>query len=250
MTAPLIVGNWKMHTTSAEASALASSIVQQSSAAMQDGVGIVLCPPFLAIPAVRAALNGTSIGLGAQDCHHMSHGAYTGDVSAPMLADAGCTHVIVGHSERRRYHGETDHLIAQKVTAAIMAGLTPIVCIGETQGEREAGTTMDVVDRQLTTVIDEAGADAVRRSVIAYEPVWAIGTGLAATPEQAQEVHAAIRAICITKECVVPILYGGSVNDANAATLFACADIDGALVGGASLQAASFVRIIEAAARS
>lgn len=209
-----------------------------------------VCAPFPYLADCVEALRGTSIRTGAQDCSVHEQGAYTGDVSAAMLADVGCRCVIVGHSERRAYHAESDQLVALKARAALGHGLVPIVCVGETLAEREAGETEAVVRRQLGAVIDLLGAD-LARIVVAYEPVWAIGTGRTATPEQAQAVHAAVRAqLCeaASSAAGVRILYGGSVKPDNAASLFAQPDIDGGLIGGASLKAADFIAICRAAA--
>lgn len=254
----IVAGNWKMHTNRSEASDLATGIRNGVAARrLPASMDIVVCPPFVWIEHVISSLNGgagapdaraSRIACGAQDCHHESKGAYTGDISAPMIAELGCSYVIVGHSERRQYHGETNEHIAQKVLAALGAGLRPIVCVGETAEERTAGRTADVVGRQIDQITAGAGATAIGASVIAYEPLWAIGTGVAASPEQAQEVHAMIRSRLLQLGAsTTPILYGGSVNASNAATFFACPDIDGALVGGASLSADSFMSIIDAA---
>lgn len=214
---------------------------------------MLLCPPFVYLPAVRGWLKGSPIALGAQDlAREVGTGAYTGEVSGQMLADVGCSHVLVGHSERRALYGETDAVVAAKFTAAQAAGLVPIVCVGETLAEREAGATRAVVERQLSAVIEAAGVKAFAKAVIAYEPVWAIGTGRTASPEQAQEVHAFIRGLVAARDATiasgVSILYGGSVKGGNARSLLAMVDIDGGLVGGASLAAAEFLEIFRAAA--
>ena len=245
---PIVAANWKMNGDLASCSALA--------AAIRDGVGhvsteVVVCPPFPYLVAVAASLGGV-IRLGAQDVHFEAPGAHTGDVSASMLRDLGCRYVIVGHSERRTNHAETDDLVVRKAAALMGAGLQPIVCIGETLEQREAGETEDVLERQLTGSL--AGLDLdPERLVLAYEPVWAIGTGRTATPEQAQQAHAFIRrriAALADDEAGerLRIQYGGSVKPDNAATLFACPDIDGGLIGGASLDATSFASIVRAAA--
>ncbi len=207
---------------------------------------LAVCVPFPYLGQVSASLHGSGISWGAQDVSKHEQGAFTGEVSSSMLTDFGCRWVLVGHSERRTLHGETDTLVAEKALAALKAGITPVVCVGETLAEQEAGRTNEVIQRQLAPVL-ALGADSVAKMVIAYEPVWAIGTGLTATPEQAQEVHAFIRAQL--SELGVPqvrILYGGSVKASNALSLFAMSDIDGALVGGASLVTEEFLRIAAA----
>ena len=214
---------------------------------------MLLCPPFVYLPAVHGWLQGSPILLGAQDlADKPATGAYTGEVSGQMLRDVGCGHVIVGHSERRALYGETDAIVATKFKAAQVAGLIPIVCVGETLEQREAGQTRAVIERQVAAVVDSAGVQAFGKAVIAYEPVWAIGTGRTASPEQAQEVHAFIRGMISARDATIAaglsILYGGSVKGANARSLFAMADIDGGLVGGASLVAAEFLEIFRAAA--
>ena len=213
---------------------------------------VVVAPPFTALAAVAHELEGSRIELSGQNLYPKPEGAFTGEVSAPMLVEAGCRWVIIGHSERRQYFGETDALVREKTAAAIGAGLRPIVCVGETLAEREAGQTLEVVFRQLDAFLPEL-AKKPGFAVIAYEPVWAIGTGKVAGPEQAQEVHAAVRgrlqAASAELAAVTPVLYGGSVKPDNAAGLLGCPDIDGALVGGASLDAESFARIVEASPR-
>jgi triosephosphate isomerase len=242
----LIAGNWKMNGTSQANAALLASL----SAARFDRASLAVCVPFVYVPQSQAALQSSAVAIGAQDCSAHASGAYTGEVSAAMLKDVGCSYVIVGHSERRQYHGESDALVAAKAGAALDAGLTPIVCVGETLAEREAGQTMSVVSRQLGVVLAALQARA-SKTVVAYEPVWAIGTGKVATPAQAQEVHAAIRAQLRTTvgdaADTVHLLYGGSMKPDNAAELLAQADIDGGLVGGASLKAADFLAIAAAA---
>ena len=213
-------------------------------------VGLVVCAPAPYLGEVAAALRGSAIAWGAQDCSSHASGAFTGEVSAAMLAEFGCRFVIVGHSERRAMHGESDLLVAEKAQRALANGLTPIICVGETLAERDAGRTEAVVDRQLAAVIDLLGV-ATEKAVLAYEPVWAIGTGRTAAPVQAQAVHARLRAGLASvsaSAATVPILYGGSVKADNAASLFAEADIDGGLIGGASLNAEQFVAICRAAA--
>lgn len=250
----IVAGNWKMHTRRGEASDLVAGILHHvGQLTLPDSLDVVVCPPFVWIEQTVAALHGArsmcpSVHCGAQDCHEEISGAYTGDVSAQMIADIGCDYVIVGHSERRQYYGESNSRVARKLRAALAAGLRPIVCVGESADERTSGRTVDVVTQQINELVDGAGADALNASVIAYEPLWAIGTGVAASPEQAQEVHHTIR-VRLTELSApsTPILYGGSVNALNASAYFQCADIDGALVGGASLNADVFVSIVSAA---
>jgi triosephosphate isomerase len=247
----LVAGNWKMHKTAPEASVLARELVVLAGGA-RPGCEVALCPPFPALAAVGEALKGTAFHLGGQNLHPATHGAFTGEVSGTMLAALGCRFVIVGHSERRHGMGEDDAVVAQKLRAAQRDGLTPIVCVGETLAEREGGKTAEVLVRQTQAAYEGLGADEARATVVAYEPVWAIGTGKVATVEQAGEAHRIVRA---TLDRVVgpgsgagiAILYGGSVNAGNAAALFAEEELDGALVGGASLEAAPFWRIIVAA---
>ncbi len=218
----------------------------RAGAACADQCDIAVCVPFPYIGQANASLQGTGITWGAQDVSPHKQGAYTGEVSAPMLADFACAWTLAGHSERRALHGETDKQVADKAVAAVQAGLTPVVCVGETQAEQESGRTSDIIARQLAPLI-ALGAQQVNRMVFAYEPVWAIGTGLSATPEQAQEVHAFIRKrLESIGASQVRVLYGGSVKPDNAASLFAMPDIDGALVGGASLKAQDFLRIAAA----
>lgn len=249
----LVAGNWKMHKTAAEGSALARECVSLSGGdAAAARVRVALFPPFPALVPVAAVLEGSGMWLGAQNLHAEPQGAFTGEVSGAMLSGAGCRLVLVGHSERRHVMGETDAQVAAKTRAALRDGLSPVVCVGETLAEREAGQTADVLVRQVAAVYEGFTAAEAAGTVIAYEPVWAIGTGKVATPEQAVEAHRIIRS---TLDQVVSsgvgsemaILYGGSVNGDNAASLFAHADVDGALVGGASLQAAGFWRIAAAA---
>ena len=246
-----VAGNWKMHKTAAEGGALARELVAHLGA--RPPCAVALCPPFTALEAVRQALDGSPIGLGAQNLHPEPRGAFTGEISGAMLAAAGCRYVIVGHSERRHGMGEDDALVARKLRAARRDGLTPIVCVGETLSERDQGLTADVLVRQIRSAYDGLAEAEARETVIAYEPVWAIGTGRVASPEQACEAHRIIRA---TLDRVVGagaganlcVQYGGSVNAENAPRLFAEPELDGALVGGASLEAASFFRIVAAAA--
>jgi triosephosphate isomerase len=235
----LVAGNWKMHGSRETISGLLDAIVSGVDAA---GAQCAVCPPFPYLEQVAGRLRGTSIAWGAQNVSEHAQGAYTGEVSAAMLAELGCRYVIVGHSERRQLYGETDAQVAAKFGAARKAGLTPILCVGETAAERDAGRTAEVVARQLAAV-------AVAGGVVAYEPVWAIGTGRNATPEQAQEVHALLRRrLADEMRSSTPILYGGSVKPQNAAALFAMPDVDGGLIGGASLVAADFLAILRAAA--
>jgi triosephosphate isomerase len=238
-----------MNGTRASVAELASSLRQQG---FSDRVEVIVFPSLLHIDLVLAELTGQAIAVGAQDCAvQAGYGALTGEVSASQLKDAGCGWVLVGHSERRLVLGESDEVVSRKFMATQACGLTPVLCLGETLEERQAGKTIEVVTRQLTQVMRDAGVAAFDRAVVAYEPVWAIGTGLTATPEQAQEVHAEIRAQLAEADSDVAdsvrILYGGSVNAANAAELFGMPDIDGGLVGGASLKANEFGAICRAA---
>ena len=251
MRKPLVAGNWKMNGSLQGSRALVAALREGLSEA--EHAQMLLCPPYVYLQAVGTWLAGSKIGLGAQNiADHGGSGAYTGEVSGAMLKDVGCTHAIVGHSERRALYKETDELVATKFRLAQDAGITPILCVGETLAEREAGATAAVVSRQLVAVLDAAGVAAFSKAVIAYEPVWAIGTGKTATPAQAQEVHREIRTLVATRDATIAagltILYGGSVKGANARELFAMDDIDGGLVGGASLVAADFLAIFEAAA--
>ena len=213
---------------------------------------MLICPPAPYLLAAKQWLDKSDILLGAQNLsEHAEFGAYTGEMSGAMLADVGCSHVIVGHSERRTLYGESDVIVAAKFKAAQAAGLTPVVCVGETLAEREAGNTSSIVARQIDAVLDAAGVEAFRKAVVAYEPVWAIGTGKTASPQQAQEVHAAIRGMIAARNATIaagtPVLYGGSMKASNAAELLAMEDIDGGLVGGASLDASQFLEIFRAA---
>ena len=243
----LIAGNWKMNGDSASNAELLAGIV--AGLPGLDACDVLVCPPSVYVASAVTALAGQSVAVGGQDVSVQVKGAYTGEVSAVMLRDVGATYAIVGHSERRQYHGETDALVCEKAQAALAHGITPVVCIGETLAQREAGETNAVVKRQLAAVIHAVG-HCVSELVLAYEPVWAIGTGQTATPEQAQAVHAVIRAqIAAATEHPerVRILYGGSMNAANATQLLAQPDIDGGLIGGASLKVADFLTIIRAA---
>ena len=245
MASTLIVGNWKMHGSHSANAELLAGIV----AARPFLADVAVCVPFPYLAETAVALAAHDIRWGAQDCSAHDQGAYTGEVSAAMLAEFGCRYAIVGHSERRAYHAESDQLVADKAKAALARGVTPIVCVGETLAQREAGETEAVVKRQLSAVIHTL-AHCASEMVVAYEPVWAIGTGRTASPEQAQAVHALLRAQlrAATPHAVgMKILYGGSVKPDNATTLFAQPDIDGGLIGGASLKAADFVAICRAA---
>jgi len=245
MRKKLVVGNWKMHGSRAANAVLLAGLKE----AGPWSADVAVCVPFPYIAETALALTGQAVSFGAQDCSAHEQGAYTGEVSSAMLADLGCRYVIVGHSERRAYHQEGDQLVADKAKAALAHGVTPIVCVGETLAEREAGQTDAVVMRQLAAVIHTL-THCIGEIVLAYEPVWAIGTGLTATPEQAQAVHALLRMqlhAATTKSDAMRILYGGSVKPDNAATLFAQPDIDGGLIGGAALKAADFATICRAA---
>ncbi len=245
-----VCGNWKMHRTAPEAVALAKDV--------RDGLGadgavqVAVAPPFTALHSVAAALGGSSLELAAQDVHWEAQGAFTGEISAAMLSDARCSHCIVGHSERRQLFGETDETVRRKVGALLGARIHPIVCVGETLAEREAGRTLEVVDRQVRAALAGLRAEMANLTV-AYEPVWAIGTGKTATSAQAQEVHAAIRKIlgelAGSTGDQIRIQYGGSVKPENAKELMSQPDVDGALVGGASLEAKSFLAIVKGALR-
>ncbi len=245
----LVVGNWKMHGSRASNAELIKGLLAADLAATAPKADVAVCPPFVFLADVADALKGSTIAFGSQDLSVQTQGAFTGEVSGPMVREFGAKYAIVGHSERRSYHHESDQLVADKAKAALAHGLTPIVCVGETLAEREAGQTEAVVARQMKAVIDTLGAQLVQ-IVVAYEPVWAIGTGKTASPEQAQAVHAFLRAQLKAAQAdavKVPLLYGGSVKPDNAAELFAQADIDGGLIGGAALKAADFAAIARAA---
>ena len=245
MRRTLVAGNWKMNGRLASADALAARVGDGIPANCRTEV--VLCPPFVHLPTVAGRLEGGRVSLGAQDLCEWGDGASTGDVSAEMLVDIGCRFVIVGHSERRSRLAESDDRVARKYRRARDAGLIPILCLGESLEARESGRTTDVVERQLSAVVEHCGAEALALGVIAYEPVWAIGTGRTATPEEAQEVHVFIRSRLaahgrdLAQE--VRVLYGGSVKAANAGRLFAMPDVDGGLIGGASLEGDEFIKI-------
>ncbi len=248
MRTPLVIGNWKMHGLQAEARALASAV--RDGFKRKAAATIAVCPPFTALSTVADALSGSAVALGAQNCHPEPSGAHTGEISVPMLAELGCRYVLVGHSERRKEMGETDEQINRKVQAVLAHGLTPVLCVGETGDERRQGLTFTTVEGQLRAGLASLGADAVAKIVLAYEPVWAIGTGVNATPAQAAEVHGYLRGIVSelsSKETAqaTSILYGCSVKADNAQSLLAEPEIDGALVGGASLKAAEFIAIVK-----
>jgi triosephosphate isomerase len=244
---PIIAGNWKMNKTSVEARDLASKLLPLVSGVKDRD--IVLAPPFTALSAVAEAIKGTNVALSAQNLFWEDKGAFTGEISAEMLLDLGCKYVIIGHSERRQYFGETDETVNKKVKQAFKKGLLPILCVGETLTEREAGKLMEIISRQVTGGLKDITAEDVKKVVIAYEPVWAIGTGKTATPEQANEVHALIREkvkSLYTSDIAggLRIQYGGSVTPENVSSLMAKPDIDGALVGGASLKPESFAALV------
>lgn len=247
MRRPIIVGNWKMHKTIAEALALVQSL--KAAVAEVRDVDVGVAPPFTALVTVAEALRDSNIGLAAQNMYWEPQGAFTGEISAAMLADVGCRQVIIGHSERRQYFAETDDSVNKKLHAALASTLDPILCIGETLAQRDSQATFQVLEQQVRGGLAGISAEGMRRVVIAYEPVWAIGTGKTATPEQAQEVHNFIRGLLGTlygKGLAddIRIQYGGSVNAGNIQALMAQADVDGALVGGASLDASSFAKIV------
>lgn len=242
-----VVGNWKMNLAQNSARELVRSLAQ-AGAKSDNAVDVIVCPPYTLLGTV-ADLQIEGIAIGAQNCHHAAKGAFTGEISAEMLVEIGCRYVILGHSERRRDQHEDNDLIGRKAHHALQSGLRPIVCIGESLEQRQNGQTFSVVKEQLDKIINSATAECIASCVIAYEPIWAIGTGLAASAEQAEEVHVCIRehlTSCGIAEAL-PLLYGGSVTAGNAASLFACNNIDGALVGGASLTADDFAAIIQAA---
>lgn len=249
MRQKLVAGNWKMHGNVAANAALIDGILAGMPAS--DAVAVAVCVPFPYLAQAGEKLRSSRVALGAQNVSQHAQGAYTGEVSASMLLDFGCRYVLVGHSERRTYYGDTDPIVAAKYGAAVKAGLTPILCLGETLEQREAGTTAAVVNAQLDAVIGACGVASLGQGVVAYEPVWAIGTGRTASPEQAQEVHALIRARVAAQDAAVAeglqILYGGSMKPQNARELMSMADIDGGLIGGAALVADDFLAIANAA---
>lgn len=247
MRKPLIAGNWKLNNTIAEAAQLAQAL--KNGLENATNTDIVIAPVFTALANVNQICAGSSIQLAGQNCHCVDSGAYTGEVSAPLLVDVGCSHVILGHSERRQFFGETDHFVNAKTHAAINSGLTAIVCLGETLEQRESGEMFDVITNQLTIALNEITSAQTTKLVIAYEPIWAIGTGKTATSEEAAEVHAFIRGLLgglFDQEIAnnIRIIYGGSVKPGNIGELMAEEDIDGALVGGASLTASDFISIV------
>ncbi len=250
MRTPLVIGNWKMNGTVAEARLLASAVCDGLK--RPKGTEVVLCPPFTALAAVSEIVAGSPIGLGAQSCHAEPSGAHTGEIAPPMLVELGCRLVLLGHSERRKEMGETDEQVNRKVVSALAHGLTPVLCVGESGDERRQGLTFTTVEGQLRAGLAGLDAAAITRTIFAYEPVWAIGTGDAASAEDAQEVCAQIRRILRETDhaaaAEIPIQYGGSVTAENAAELFGQPDIDGALVGGASLKPDVFAQILRAAA--
>ena len=249
MRKPLVAANWKMHGS--------REMTRELIAALRDGlsdswdVEVLICPPYVYIDEASRQLDGSGIALGAQHLNPNAAGAHTGEVSASMLVDLGCSHVIVGHSERRAMYGDDDAVVAANFQAAQEAGLIPVLCVGESLEERDAGITAQVVAEQTSAVLDAAGIEAFGRAVLAYEPVWAIGTGRTASPEQAQEVHKTLRELIAQRDDKIAgglqILYGGSVKGGNARALFGMPDIDGGLIGGASLKAPDFLTICEAA---
>jgi triosephosphate isomerase len=248
MRRPLIAGNWKMYKTVPEGVVLAQEIRAGLALPLKDR-DVLVAPPFTALAAVAEALRGSDVFLGGQNMHWEREGAFTGEISPTMLKQVGCSHVILGHSERRHIFGESDDMVARKTRAAVDNGLTPIFCVGETLPERESSLTLEVIERQLERALRQLTPDEASRAVVAYEPVWAIGTGRTATPAQAQEVHAFIRKRLSATHgepvaAAVRILYGGSVKPDNVDGLMAEPDVDGALVGGACLKAESFLRIV------
>ena len=249
MRRSLVVGNWKMHGSVASVTELLAGLKVEL--VDFDQASVAVCPPYVFIPQIANSLQGSAIAWGSQNLSEQPEGAFTGEISASMLAEFNCQYAIVGHSERRTLYADSDDVVAAKFIAAQASGITPILCVGESLEQRENGETLAWVEQQLNAVVTAAGIDAFANAVIAYEPIWAIGTGKTATPEQAQEVHAHIRRVIAANNQVVAdkiqILYGGSVKADNAAELFANDDIDGALVGGASLKANDFAAICKAA---
>jgi triosephosphate isomerase len=245
----IIAGNWKMNKTASEAEALLRQLLDGDT--RSDKAEMLVCPPYTALETAGKLLKGSHIALGAQNLSEHDDGAYTGDISARMILTLGATWVILGHSERRQYHAETDQLVNAKVKRALLAGLTPIICVGETLQQRENGETEQVVAAQVEGTLADLAPDHLKKVVIAYEPVWAIGTGKTATPEMAQQVHQFIREKVARKDTaaadLLPVLYGGSMKPDNAADLLRQKDIDGGLIGGASLSADSFIGIFKAA---
>lgn len=246
MRKKIVAGNWKMNTTVAEGVQLAKEVVAKSKE-VPANVKLVIAPPFTHLSSVAEVVKGSAVGLSAQNCADQAKGAYTGEVSVDMLKSVSCDYVILGHSERRQYYGETDAKLVEKTKLALEAGLSPIFCIGETLEERQAGRHFEVVTAQVKDVLFTLSPEQMANVIIAYEPVWAIGTGLTATAEQAQEIHAEIRKVLTEKFGTlaeeISILYGGSCKPSNAKELFACPDIDGGLIGGAALKAEDFIGI-------
>ena len=247
MRKTIVAGNWKMNASKESVNTLIEGILSGMNEASSE---VIVCAPFPYLSQVESLIQGSSLMLGAQNLNVNSAGAYTGEVSADMIKDFGAQHVIVGHSERRSLYGETNTIVAEKTKAAIDAGLTPLLCVGESLEDRESGNTEAIVEEQINTVIDLIGIESFDQVIIAYEPVWAIGTGLTATPEQAQAVHLFIRNLLADSSEKIaqrtPILYGGSMNAGNAADLISCSDIDGGLIGGAALKAEDFLQICKA----
>ena len=247
MRKTIVAGNWKMNASKESVNTLIEGILSGMNEASSE---VIVCAPFPYLSQVESLIQGSSLMLGAQNLNVNSAGAYTGEVSADMIKDFGAQHVIVGHSERRSLYGETNAIVAEKTKAAIDAGLTALLCVGESLEDRESGNTEAIVEEQINAVIDLIGIEAFDQVIIAYEPVWAIGTGLTASPEQAQTVHLFIRNLLANSSEKIakrtPILYGGSMNAANAADLISCSDIDGGLIGGAALKAEDFLQICKA----
>jgi len=244
---PLLAGNWKLNCLQSEAADLARAVAD--GCAGLEGREVLVTPTYTALAAVRQAVDGSVVALGAQNLYWEASGAFTGEISAPMLVDAGCSHVIIGHSERRQYFGETDQTVASKVAAAVNGNLVPVMCVGETLEERDGGRMLEVIRRQVEGGLAELPAAGRDTLVVAYEPVWAIGTGRTAAPDQAEEVHAEIRKLLesvmnAAAAASTRILYGGSVKPDNVDELMSCPNVDGALVGGASLKADDFLRIV------
>lgn len=245
MRRKIVMGNWKMNGNTESAEALLKGLAEQWTGVHQAEVAV--CPPYPYIALAKSVLEHTNIGVGAQDVSQHEAGAYTGEIAADMLSDIGCQYVLVGHSERRDYHKESSELVAKKFAAVAAKGMIPVLCVGETLEEREAGKTFDVIGSQLMKVVDHCGLAGVAKGMIAYEPVWAIGTGKTATPEMAQDVHSYIREVMGPEGDQIRIMYGGSVKPESAEGLFSQKDIDGALVGGASLSVEDFTAICRAA---
>jgi len=247
MRKTIVAGNWKMNASKESVNTLIEGILSGMNEASSE---VIVCAPFPYLSQVESLIQGSSLMLGAQNLNVNSAGAYTGEVSADMIKDFGAQHVIVGHSERRSLYAETNAIVAEKTKAAIDAGLTPLLCVGESLEDRESGNTEAIVEEQINAVIDLIGIESFDQVIIAYEPVWAIGTGLTATPEQAQAVHLFIRNLLADSSEKIaqrtPILYGGSMNAGNAADLISCSDIDGGLIGGAALKAEDFLQICKA----